>query len=399
MFAFFILGREPKLSTAEIAAVYGSRISRYALVTNTLLIAEMDQFDAREAAETLGGSVKYGTAAWYPLSESQSVAELIANRIMERNHALVSAHPELAGKKILFAVNGYQNVNGKNIGLEVKGILQREGHTVRSVVSREPTLSAVSVVKEKLLDRGADVMLAKATGGYWIGITEAVQPFEAQSRRDYDRPARDAKRGMIPVQLARILVNLAGGKRITSLLDPFCGIGTVLMEGVLLGIPKATGTDIDPKAIHEAKNNLQWLWNAEQLPGQPGDRLTLLARDARETPGSPQFDAIVTEPFLGDPIEGAAPAREIAKRHAELGMLYAAALRAFSRCLTPGGICILTLPAYKSANRFLPFPKENLLPPGLTAVPLPGPLGNGEPVIYQRVDQFVGREILVVKKA
>ena len=63
-----------------------------------------------------------------------------------------------------------------------------------------------------------------------------------------DKPYRDMRRGMLPPKLARSLVNLAIGAKSPSdmtILDPFCGTGTVLMEAMLLGT-HVVGTDLAP---------------------------------------------------------------------------------------------------------------------------------------------------------
>jgi putative methyltransferase (TIGR01177 family) len=54
--------------------------------------------------------------------------------------------------------------------------------------------------------------------------------------------------------LARAMINLAGAKK--EILDPFCGMGGILLEASLIGL-NATGIDIAPLMIKRAKLNFQ----------------------------------------------------------------------------------------------------------------------------------------------
>jgi tRNA (guanine10-N2)-dimethyltransferase len=56
---------------------------------------------------------------------------------------------------------------------------------------------------------------------------------------------------------ARLLTNLAGLRKGQSLLDPFCGVGGILIESSLMGI-RATGLDLDLKSVEGAKKNLNY---------------------------------------------------------------------------------------------------------------------------------------------
>lgn len=63
--------------------------------------------------------------------------------------------------------------------------------------------------------------------------TSFVQDIESYTARDQARPMRDARVGMLPPKLAQIIINLAlSNNDITEVLDPFCGTGVVLQEGI-----------------------------------------------------------------------------------------------------------------------------------------------------------------------
>lgn len=59
-------------------------------------------------------------------------------------------------------------------------------------------------------------------------------------------------------KLARIMINLTGIKENQILLDPFCGVGGILIEASKMGIENI-GIDIKKRWIYGAKQNIYWL--------------------------------------------------------------------------------------------------------------------------------------------
>lgn len=67
--------------------------------------------------------------------------------------------------------------------------------------------------------------------------------------RDYGRPARDARVGMLPPKLAQIMLNLSvKDEKSGTVLDPFCGTGVLLQEAALAGFD-FIGSDIEPRMV------------------------------------------------------------------------------------------------------------------------------------------------------
>jgi len=73
---------------------------------------------------------------------------------------------------------------------------------------------------------------------------------------------------MLPPDLSRALVNLARVKNNDVFLDPFCGMGGLLIEALLLGA-KAIGVDFKKRMLDGAKENLDFfgLFNYELIMG------------------------------------------------------------------------------------------------------------------------------------
>lgn len=88
--------------------------------------------------------------------------------------------------------------------------------------------------------------------------------------------------------MARTLVNLARAKRGDTLLDPFCGVGGIMLEAGLIGA-EPIGIDIDPSLIEGAKKNLQEAGIKE---------FKLESKDARDIKLD-EVDSIATDPPYG----------------------------------------------------------------------------------------------------
>lgn len=384
------------MALAEITARYGAEA--VVLAGREAVIVQGDNID-QAAASILGSVPKAGIV----LEETEKITA----------EGLVSVLAPFVqeDKKFTFGLSSY-NVGGRSfnhsqtkaLGLEVKKFLKADGRSVRLVESRGGNLSSVDVVKNKLLrDNGVEICLFSAKDKFFIGKTESVQPFEDYSERDYDRPGRDMRVGMLPPKLAKAMVNIAvGNKNNLTILDPFCGSGTVLQEALLMGY-ECLGTDIDAKAIANSKINLEWLQSKyRNLPSWQVKQVDVKQLNEIMKPAS--VDVIVSEFHLGPVLRGYEVAAAIAKTEAELSVLYASALSALHKIVKPGGRAVLAWPYFKQYDVFVSaFTKLKSLGWELVA-PFPKQyeanfaLSKRGTLLYGREGQHVFREILLLKK-
>jgi tRNA G10 N-methylase Trm11 len=215
-------------------------------------------------------------------------------------------------------------------GKKIKKILKDQNRSVRYVENREPILSSVTVEKNGLTKRGREFLIQVATYGsegplaptdrcFSLAKTTAVQPFEEWGKRDFGRPGRDDKSGMLPPKLATMMINLLGRgvgaihelpleNAPGVLLDPFCGSGTILTEAHRLGYTNLIGTDISEKAVEDTKKNVEWTKNNEHAL-QNTEQFSIkivpsASKNLSQTILACSVDGIVTEPFLGKPRTG-----------------------------------------------------------------------------------------------
>jgi tRNA G10 N-methylase Trm11 len=60
--------------------------------------------------------------------------------------------------------------------------------------------------------------------------------------------------GMLPPKLAQMMINLSLGN---TIYDPFVGLGTVLIESVHMGNNRVFGSDLNPRMVTTANDNLK----------------------------------------------------------------------------------------------------------------------------------------------
>lgn len=396
----FVLGREPALSIAELLAVLKAAEVGFepktALYSPAILIAETQKPLTAAFFHSLGGSIK--------------MAEVLGVSTKNLEDDLSNVLSGLGGATNLdFGLSlysldlepdrAYRSMERgmKALALTLKKRLKEGGRSVRAVLNEEPALSSVQVDKNGLIEKGGEILLLVGQGALRIARTVAVQAFEDFSERDFGRPAFDAKSGMLPPKLARMMVNIASAPKDEPLLDAFCGSGTILTEAADLGHKNLLGSDLSQKAVSDTKANCAWIVRARHLRDV---NVNVFASDVKDLPGKlPEsaVSAIVSEPFLGPPLRGDESDQKIHFTYLELMGLYRRAFNAFTKILKPGGKVVFVFPVFgnKHANilRELEdygFRAEGLLP-GAAVDILGAKSSTG--LAYKRPDQKVGRDI------
>ncbi|MFH1429965.1 MAG: DNA methyltransferase [Candidatus Uhrbacteria bacterium] len=409
MFLAFILGREPHLSVAEIAAVLPDALWSTAQLGGEVLVLDVpDDVDISALMERLGGTTKIGVVL-------DSIAALDATSLAP--HIL---HFAKAEGKIRFGCSIYSIDAGEKriarirqrlsaVARELKALLRDAGRSARHVTSREQTLSSVTISQEKLLPHqgGIEFLVLVANDTILLARTMAIQPFWEWSKRDYGRPGRDAQSGMLPPKLARMMLNLARIPDGESVLDPFCGSGTILTEALRLGYPRIWGLDVSEKAVADSRENV--VWEAEH--SNATSEVTVVHGDVREfgTSIDARVRAIVTEPYLGPShgLTGAAGAKRVPTIVGELRALYVHAFEEFARALTDNGRIVFIVPTFHVAGAdFTISIDDDVQRLGFVRInPFPEHFRNHrllldrEHLPYAREQQVVTRNILIFERA
>ncbi|MCX6743610.1 MAG: RsmD family RNA methyltransferase [Candidatus Parcubacteria bacterium] len=390
---FFILGKNPILSKAEIEAVLQISDCRFQIADfwdRVLIIETEKELDVGSLNNRLGGTVKIGKI----LDKIDSL-----ENFEEKFFELVN----FGDGKVFFGFSLYQldpKVHLKKhqkellpVAMEIKRILREEKNiNSRYVVSKELELSSVIVKKNKLLQNGAEICFLIKENEILVGQTLAVQAFEEFGARDFTRPSRDQVSGMLPPKLARIMINLAQVKEDAQILDPFCGSGTLLQEALILGYQNIIGSDQSPKAIADTHNNLAWLKEKYQLNTNNVRVFNLPVEEMSQEIKPNSIEAIITEPFLGPPIKGNENISQIESIIKELDALYLQAFNEFQISLKKQGKIVIIFPVFNLRN----------INTKLTILNKIEQMGfkklNKEELMYFRPNQLIWREIIIFEK-
>ncbi len=244
------------------------------------------------------------------------------------------------------------------------------------------------ILRKKLVETESDFIFFEGKKKYFARTVAVSDPF-ALEKRDLERPARNPLEA-ISIRLAKILINLSQVKQGETLLDPFCGIGTILQEAALQGID-FQGIDLQKERVEDAKRNLTSV----------GIKIFGKIRQGEATRLSEYFkgeiDGIATEPYLGPLIKNQLSFEEAQVRMKDLEKLYRKFFQEAVRVLKKGGFLVVVLPYFKTRKGEIFLPVEDILPRGLRAYdPLQGIIEKSFPLRYE--ERKIGRMIYVLRK-
>lgn len=411
----FILGRIPELSILELNALFASQgiSATHLSYTSSALIATTERpLNCEALMQRLGGTIKIAEI----LNECIDGKDLDADSTTLK-HVIENNSDDLS-QRVTYGFSSYHSdtahgLSAKNIehlGLTVKKLLKNDGRSVRFIAPKrgENFLSSVTVEKQGLLKKnGCELLFFQNDSHLKIAKTIAVQPFEEFSHRDWDRPQRSMDVGLLPPKIARMMINISGAQNNQTLLDPFCGFGTVLQEALLLGIPRALGSDLSPERISDAKKNIAWL-TKELGVNSSLARLTTCSAATLSKHYSPlSIDAIITEPFLG-PMVTKSGVKNLSSIIADLEKLYLAFFREAHRVLKKDGVIVIVMPCWIDSKKkitWLPF-LQKILSIGFSQTQTSEDLSplrfknvtQRNSILIVRSGQHVGRELFVFKK-
>lgn len=384
-----ILGRLPKLSIAELEAMFGK--SHVRAVSHDIATIDTDNL----LIDSLGGSLKCGTIIHTLPASSRPTLEQASHWI---THTYIHQLLAVSGK-ITLGISAYGFSTSprqlQKIGLSLKSSMKRHGASLRLVPNTSIELSTATSHNNKLglSPKKRELFIIKTDDGT-ILITESngAQNITTYARRDRNRPRRDAFVGMLPPKLAQIMINVAVGNAVkATILDPFCGTGTVLQEALLKGYD-VCGSDLSQKMIDYTTENIAWLQSKYHIPStirslEQADAMT------HQWPKAQQLDAVVCETYLGQPFSAPPSPKKLHEVTGNCNHIITNFLRNIHSQLTPGTTLCIAVPAWRDVSH------------NLTHLPLIkdlkklGYILQQPPLIYSRSDQVVVREILLLKTA
>ncbi|MHA2234183.1 MAG: DNA methyltransferase, partial [Candidatus Thorarchaeota archaeon] len=371
----FVLGSNWLLSIAELLVYIQDRGYDGTLIDHTRNAAIVDikqrlDFDQIvDMQSALGGCYKVAKVIWeydidVPLDAfpARKVADKEQLKELRKCPWLKIVWPRVRGKKVKFGISTYPIFDGRfpinfrrfTRGMDdhVKKLLIENGarradyyaydEPDRRVQGRlNIALWPKTIARNNLLvPPNAEVLAVFSEKKLYIARTRVVYDSMLQQYRDESRPFVSAEISTSP-KLCRSLLSLAGARPGDTVLDPFCGTGTLLMEAAILGM-KCIGVDIDGDQVQGARSNMKWL--SKDL----GEKLhyDIFKGDSRKLSSliRKQVDAVAFEPLLGPIYKDIPPRSQVEKTVKELTTLYREALTEIAKILRPDGRVAMTIP-------------------------------------------------------
>ena len=386
MFSYiFVLGKASDLCRSELETVLNQKKINFNKIysSDQIYHLEIDKPLDTTLIQKLGGTIKIAKV----IGQTESIDDL--------TNVISHYFKNTSDKKITFGLSlyGQNKISTRNLldtAKEIKKNLKDDAYSCRFVLPTEDNiLSSVQVTKHKV----QEVIICFENDEFFLAVTEAVQNFEDWNKRDYSRPMSDPKSGMLPPKVARMMVNLANrgnsDQTVKTILDPFCGMGTILQEGLSLGF-KVIGSDQDDQVVAKAKTNMEWFCGNFQT--ETSNCQVFVARAEHIS----QYlsigflaDVIVTEPYLGPNI---LPLSGIENIIDGLFRLYVGCFNDWKNILRDNGLIVIALPSFFINNQeyFVRGAIDKILKLGYSIETGPLP--------YYRPQAVVRRNVYVFKK-
>jgi len=329
---FAFLGHQPKLSLLELQALTG--VEPVLVLPNIASLPTSSTII--EVADKLGGTSKI----------AEAVVEVSPSATLDKLLELIIASP------------------AKNIALSNYTSLETSPSVVRKL--KEQVTASRPVRFVSFLTRDHELLMLKKKhvdefsliplkNNIVIAKTVWIYDSLAWAFRDRRRPYQNIKKGMLPLKIARLMVNLAvRGREGLTVLDPFCGTGTILAEAILVG-SNVVGSDQDPVAVRGSQENLAWIKAKTPLE----TNFQIFSADATHVDKNiSTVDCIVTEPYLGPLLDsrGSLPRQKVKDIAKGLEKLYRGALKNWFKLLStqPGSRVVIIIPEFHLEGQIIP---------------------------------------------
>lgn len=365
-----ISGKNWKLSLAEIIAFLEAREIEFEVcqLSKEFFVVRNYKTSNALAISDLGGILKIGRVT------SDFATEIVRKAFIQKDKqaqeqiktsitkgSMITEMLEASSGKTVFGISVYcaedtlrpvskriQRFVGSTIKRELAAQGRKSSFIGFSRNREQPQLSPVEVLKKNFVGKKTESLFCVGKKQTVVATTVAVHnPFEFQ-KRDVGKPIQ-RKIFAMPPRLAKIMVNLTACTTGKLLLDPFCGVGTILQEALLTGA-KVVGLDINSWCIKATKANLNWL---KKEYGLKGAEHSVMQGDACKLTGKleVEVDCIATEPDLGPALRQVPTSPYAEKIINKLEPMYYSFLKEAFKVLKKGGRLVLVAPYLRTRSR------------------------------------------------
>lgn len=242
----FVLWREFRLSIAEIHNFF----AKSEIVFANKELAFFEWITGDEVIENFH-------KLWWSIKAIEIINEVRSEKyfISDAISVINQKNTQESGK-FCYALAKYgTQMNSFTIWIQIKKELKKSWITNWRLVNKDSNnINAAVYKKEKLNTNWVELNYIDTWSKTFSGITIAYQDVDNYSSRDYGK-TRDMNVWMLPPKLAQMMINLTWNPT-NTIYDPFCGLGTVLIEAINSGYKTIYWSDINPNMINATNKNL-----------------------------------------------------------------------------------------------------------------------------------------------
>lgn len=390
-----LLGQNPTLSVSEIASLLPSS-TMHGLEHGHLKFDDMSEL-AQEWFDGIGGTILLAKEVTSNAISLDDIPKIMAEELKN------------AKGKVSFGLrfHGIPTKKAQDLYRQCKDELKKRGVSSRYIGSAREPAKAVQHHDEGLLNptKGVELVIIESRDGTTVYRTIAAQDIKKYSLRDMKKPVRDTTVGLLPPKLAQMMLNFGSylakpeKAKVFTVYDPFCGTGVIPMEAMLRGW-SVLASDSAEKAVTGCKKNIEWTYKTfdiskKNVSAKVWRHDATKAFDLKEAPS-----IIVTEGTLGPALRGRPTLKDVSVLQKKVDAVMTAFVENAARTL-PAVPIVMTLPVWYAQKKLVPLPKvweaieQHYIPvlPPMTEPMLPGRFS----MLYRRPDQFVGREIVMLR--
>lgn len=338
----FLLGRDSKLSKLELTICFNEKNIDYSVILekDNFLILDIDKNEKEilKITEKLSGIIR--------ISKIYLKTNVINENVINNLNILYPS-------KFNYAIS-YININEQeldNIEVLFKKLFKSE--KVKAVYKKPVTnnkkQSQLKDIRTKIsnpdnfyswkIENGFELFVIKEKEYFFSTTIFCSYPKEF-AIKDKRRPVIKEKHNT-SFRLASIMVNLLGLKENKTIVDPFCGTGTFLIEGLIKGY-NVIGIDNNKEMVYASNKNLDWAKSYFKIKKE----FKVIEGDSSKV----KFvaDACVFEPYMGDFIKRLPSADRAKKTVNELNKLYFDIFKNLNKCLKSKSKVVCIFPEFKT---------------------------------------------------
>jgi len=283
----FILGRNPELSVKEVFSYFNKekiKILNYSLIKNGLFL-EINEEINLDIINEFGGVI--------------SIGKVILGGNLEFLKKEISQKMIYSGTKnnITYVLFNFSDIDSFD---KIREVIKKKFRNEKLKATEKPLTGIMEMQNGKRINIvGSKIdeqyfLFSLDSKLFYFGKIESSYNYNSLEKRDMEKPFRREELAISP-RLAKIIINLSEVKTKGKIIDPFCGIGVILFEGLLKNL-NVTGIDIDKNAIEGAEQNLEW--------GKFSNKnYKVLINDSSKVKFNENFDVLVSEPDLGETLK------------------------------------------------------------------------------------------------